>query len=145
MHKLIHTVLLSLPLASVGCVLPMMSSQPGASQSAPNTAPPPGPSTLVEPNLAEGAAQPASDAPQTVSVDLKNECRETVRLFYGDKPKFGSGTYSTLSSNTRTSKSMQAGDMIWLVDESDNGIGSVTIRAAASEKVTVDCATIASR
>ncbi len=145
MHALVHTVLLTLPLAAAGCVLPMMGSQPGSAQGAPAPATPPGPSTLVEPNLAGGAAAPSPATPQTVSVDLKNECGETVRVFYGDKPKFGSGTYSTLSSNSRTSKSMQPGDMIWLVDDADNGIGSVTIGSARSENVTVDCGTIASR
>ena len=79
-----------------------------------------------------------------MSVDLKNECRQTVRLFYGDKPKFGSGTYSTLGSNTRTHKSMKRGDMIWLVDDKDNGIGSVTVEDGARQRVTVDCSSIAS-
>ena len=68
--------------------------------------------------------------PKTVSVSIKNECRQTVKLFYGKKPKFGSGTYSSLGSNTRTSKSMREGDMIWLVDDGQNGLGAVSVSSA---------------
>ncbi len=74
--------------------------------------------------------------PQTVSVSIKNECKQTVKLFFGDKPKFGSGTYSSLGSNTLTSRSMREGDMIWLVDDSQNGMGAVTV-SSATRKVEI--------
>ncbi|MCA9695760.1 MAG: hypothetical protein KC636_39650, partial [Myxococcales bacterium] len=51
--------------------------------------------------------------------------------FFGDKPKFGSGTYSSLSANTTTSKQMQQGDMIWIVDDSQNGLSSFSAGAGS--------------
>ena len=45
------------------------------------------------------AAAPA--APQVVSVTLHNDCDHTVKLFLGDKPKFGSGTHDRASARTR--------------------------------------------
>jgi hypothetical protein len=69
-----------------------------------------------------------------------------VDLFFGDKPKFGSGTYSNMSSNSSTSKSMQAGDMIWIVDESQNGISSVTIEGGMNTvEITGNCSSISAR
>jgi len=62
-----------------------------------------------------------------VSVTLRNSCRDTVKVFYGNKPKFGSGTYSTLSSNSVSSKQFRPGDMVWIVDDSENGIASATV------------------
>jgi hypothetical protein len=61
-----------------------------------------------------------------VSFTLRNKCGQTVKLFFGDKPKFGSGTSSTLNSNTSRNESMSAGDMIWIVDDSGNGVSSFT-------------------
>lgn len=75
----------------------------------------------------------SSSGPKIVSVSIKNECRQTVKLFYGKKPKFGSGTYSSLGSNTRTSKSMKEGDMIWLVDDGQNGLGGVSISSGTRD------------
>ncbi len=85
-----------------------------------------------------GPSQPA--APSVVSVTLRNSCGQTVKLFFGDKPKFGSGTYTTLSSNTVTSYSMKPGEMLWIVDDSQNGISSATIDASTNTvEVTGDC------
>jgi hypothetical protein len=88
----------------------------------------------------------APSGPAIVSVSIKNECRRTVRLFFGDKPKFGSGTYSSLGSNTLTSKQMKAGDMIWLVDDEQNEIGAVTV-SSGTRKVEIlrSCSGIVSR
>lgn len=88
-----------------------------------------------------GSSSPgrASSGPTTVSVSIKNTCGETVRVFYGDKPKFGSGTYSRLSSNTRTSKTFRPGDMIWVVDDSQNGLGGATI-SETTRNVELTCA-----
>jgi len=84
--------------------------------------------------------------PTIVSITLRNTCGQTVDLFFGDKPKFGSGTYSNMSSNSSTSKSMQAGDMIWIVDKSQNGISSVTIEAGTGTvEITGDCSSISAR
>jgi hypothetical protein len=80
------------------------------------------------------AAQSAAPAaPTVVSVTLRSSCRETVKIFFGDKPKFGSGTYSSLSSNSSTSKQMQPGDLIWLVDDSQNGLSSTSVSGSTRE------------
>jgi hypothetical protein len=63
---------------------------------------------------------------QIVSLSLHNNCPETVRLFFGSTPKFGSGTESSISSNSTESHSMREGEMIWIVDQSGNGMSSLT-------------------
>lgn len=86
------------------------------------------------------AAPPPSAAPTVVSITLRNTCSQTVDLFFGEKPKFGSGTYSNMSSNSSTSKSMRPGEMIWIVDKSQNGISSVTVEAGTNTvEITGDC------
>ncbi len=111
-----------------GCVIPAASSggggypanSGGGYASAPaassESAPPPGTSA---------AAAPAG--PQVVSVTLHNDCPNTVKLFLGEKPKFGSGTNTSLGSNTTTSYQMKPGDMIWITDDSENGLSSTSI------------------
>ena len=76
------------------------------------------------------ASAPASAAAQAgpVSVTIRSACSKTVKVFYGDKPKFGSGTYSSISSNSVQSHTFQPGDMFWIVDESENGLGSTSNR-----------------
>lgn len=79
-------------------------------------------------------------APNSVSITLRNTCRSSVDVFFGDKPKFGSGTYSNLSPNTSTSKSLRPGDMIWIVDDSQNGVSSITVSASTrTVEVTSGC------
>jgi hypothetical protein len=68
----------------------------------------------------------ASAGPRVVSLTLHNDCPATVRLFFGSTPKFGSGTESSISSNSTESHSMREGDMIWIVDQSGNGMSSLT-------------------
>lgn len=97
---------------------------------------------------AAAAPPPASapPGPQTVSVSLRNGCPNTVKLFFGDKPKFGSGRYTSLGSNTVTSYSMREGDMLWIVDDSQNGISSVSASSASrSFEVTSSCTGFAPR
>ena len=97
------------------------------------------------------ASEPSSTSsppagPTTVSITMRNACPQTVNLFFGEKPKFGSGTYSTIGTNTVTSKSMRPGEMIWIVDESQNGISSVTIEASTGTvEVTSDCSAFSVR
>ncbi|HEY1558047.1 MAG TPA: hypothetical protein VGF94_24625 [Kofleriaceae bacterium] len=69
----------------------------------------------------------APAGPQVVSVELHNDCANTVKLFLGEKPKFGSGTNTSLGSNTTTSYQMKPGDMIWIIDDGENGVSSTTI------------------
>ena len=85
-------------------------------------------------------SDPGPSGPVIVSVSLKNDCSETVKLFFGDKPKFGSGRYSSIGSNTRTSQQMQEGDMVWIVDDGQNGIASHTVTSASRDlRIGSDC------
>lgn len=67
----------------------------------------------------------------TVSVSLRSECSRTVKVFFGKDPKFGSGTLSTIGGNSAQSMSFREGDLIWLVDDSRNALGSVSVSAAS--------------
>jgi hypothetical protein len=89
-----------------------------------------------------GSSSSASAGP--VSVTIRSSCGSTVRVFYGDKPKFGSGTTSSISSNSVQSHSFRAGDMMWVIDEHDNGLGSVTISSGTRE-LEVNCGGISAR
>lgn len=113
-----------------GCVIPASSAGNGgypsnsggggyasAPASSSESAPPPGSSS--------SSSAPA--APQVISVSLHNDCPSTVKLFLGEKPKFGSGTNTSLGSNTTTSYQMKPGDMIWITDDSENGVSSTSI------------------
>ncbi len=68
-----------------------------------------------------------------VSVTIRSRCGKTVRVFYGDKPKFGSGTTSSVSSNSVESHSFRAGDQMWIVDEHDNGISNTQVSSGTRE------------
>ena len=104
---------------------PAGSASSGAPSSAPTNAEPSGFSSAPAPEAAPTNAAP--EPPKPVSVTLRNTCSETVKVFFGDKPKFGSGRYSSLSSNSSTSHSFMPGDMFWIVDDGQNGVSSVTI------------------
>jgi len=78
-----------------------------------------------------------------VSVTIRSSCSSTVRVFYGSKPKYGSGTTSSISSNSVNSHTFQPGDMMWTVDASDNGLGSVTVSGSIHEiQIGSDCRSI---
>ncbi len=62
-----------------------------------------------------------------VSVTIRSSCSRTVSVFYGDKPKYGSGTTSSISSNSINSHSFRDGDMFWVLDASGDGVASVTV------------------
>jgi hypothetical protein len=62
-----------------------------------------------------------------VSVTIRSSCSKTAKVFYGSNPKFGSGTSSSISSNSVQSKSFRVGDMFWVTDESGNGLDSITV------------------
>lgn len=73
-----------------------------------------------------------------VSVTIRSSCGKTVRVFFGDKPKFGSGTTSSISSNSVQSHSFRAGDQMWIVDEHDNGISNTQVSSSTRE-IEVSC------
>ena len=72
-----------------------------------------------------GSSSGGSSGP--VSVTIRSSCSKTVKVFYGSNPKFGSGTQSSISSNSVQSHSFRVGDMFWVTDESSNGLDSVTV------------------
>ena len=112
-----------------------------------SSAPPPSDSDPAAGGSDPGSsAPPEPAAPTSVSFTLRNSCGQNVKIFFGDKPKFGSGTYSSMSSNSSTSKSMAPGDMIWIVDDSQNGISSATIgNNTKNVEITGDCTSISAR
>lgn len=130
-------------LALAACIVPTQPQQPaggggyseptgGSAEGGGYTAPADSGGAAVE------EAPPA--APSVVSVTLRSSCSSTVRIFFGQKPKFGSGTYSTLSGNSRTNHQFRPGDMVWIVDQSDNGVASATVDDRTSEiEVTSSC------
>lgn len=131
----------ALAVLSSGCFLfkPTSSTAP-SSTGAPSS----GDGLAAQPELG-APATPSSDPaaapappPGPVSVTLRNSCKETVNVFFGDKPKFGSGRYSTMSSNSSTSSSFMPGDMFWIVDGSQNGVSSVTVAEGMREIEIVD-------
>jgi hypothetical protein len=116
--------------AAAGCIMPPAQGGGGSPQYASNNqgysgSGPSSASSEGAPPPAENASAPA--APQVVSVELHNDCDHEVKLFLGDKPKFGSGTQTSLGSNTTTSYQMKPGDMIWITDDSENGVSSTSI------------------
>jgi hypothetical protein len=80
------------------------------------------------PSSSGGSSSSSSGGSQgPVSVTIRSQCRQTVPVFYGDKPKYGSGTQSSVSYNSVSSHSFRVGDMMWVTDASENGLSSVTI------------------
>jgi hypothetical protein len=119
-----------------GCVIPAGQGSSGSTypssgggggySSAPASSDPSGPPP--------SASSSAPAAPQVVSVTLHNDCPNTVKLFLGEKPKYGSGTNTSLGSNTTTSYQMKPGDMIWITDDSENGVSSTSIGGGGSSQ-----------
>lgn len=124
-----------LTLLAASCFI-LAPSGAGTAPPPSGSAPPPATSSAPPP-----AATTEAPAPSTYSsLQLHNDCPETVKLFFGEKPKFGSGTYTSLSSNTTTSYTGNAGDMIWIVDDSQNGVSSTMMSAGSqSLKITESC------
>lgn len=81
----------------------------------------------------------APSAPSGWHLSLKNSCSKSVKLFLGKKPKWGSGTYTSLGSNTISSYSGSAGDMIWIVDDGQNGISSLSPSGSQTMQILASC------
>lgn len=95
-------------------------------------------------NATTGTAAPA--APQPVSVTIRSSCDHTVPVFYGEKPGFSSGTRSTVSSNSVSSQTFQVGDLMWILDESDQPIGSTSISSSTREiEISSNCGGLSAR
>jgi hypothetical protein len=117
-----------------GCLMPRSGtssspsspSSPSSSSSSSSTAP-----AATEPT--DGSKISAPAAPQTVSVTIRSSCNKTVKVFYGDKPGFSSGTSSSLSSNSVQSKTFREGDQMWLTDDSGKGLSNVRIESSTRQ------------
>ncbi len=146
---------LALPMALTGCFL-MPGAAPGGAmgpqggQSAPSAAgesTPTGgaPSTNGSPNSNGAPSTPEKPKPVSMSIDMKNECPNTVHLFFGEKPGFSSGRSSTLGSNTLSSegRDFDGSLMIWVTDDHEHGLASVKV-APSQRKATIgsDCKSI---
>lgn len=148
-----HVLLASTFLALAGCAqwAPMTqgggltSTQPGGAGAPGSPTDPAAPAEGVTApqNPTSGANTASSTGPKTVSVSIRSSCSKTVPVFYGDKPKFGSGTRSTVSSNSVSNKTFEPGDMVWVTDEKEEGLGSVTIEESTREiEIGSDCRSI---
>lgn len=131
-----------------GLQAPAAPGEPGAasepSPSTPSGGSSPSGSSQGEP--AKPAAEAKPSAPMTVSVSIRSACPKTAKVFYGDKPKYGSGTSSTVSSNSVSNKTFRPGDMMWVVDEKDEGLASVKVVDGMKEvEIGSDCKSIKSR
>ncbi|MEO8840249.1 MAG: hypothetical protein ABI591_14655 [Kofleriaceae bacterium] len=117
------------------------SSSGGSPSSASDPSGPPPPSSEASSST---TSAPAPQGP--VSVTIRSACSKTVKVFFGDKPKFGSGTYSSIDSNSVSSHSFRPGEQLWIVDESENGLGSAQVSASTHElEVSSSCTAISSR
>jgi hypothetical protein len=78
-----------------------------------------------------------------VYVDIRSACPDTVPVFYGSDPGYGSGTQSSIESNSVSSYTFQPGDMFWITDANGNGIASVTVSANTHElEIDASCTSI---
>ena len=121
-----------------GCVIP--AGQGGSGGAYPSNSGGGGGYSSTPASSESGGPPPTSNAPsapQVVSVTLHNDCSNTVKLFLGEKPKFGSGTNTSLGSNTTTSYQMKPGDMIWITDDSENGLSSTSIGGGSSQSIRI--------
>lgn len=92
----------------------------------------------------EDATRPSG--PAVVSVRLRSSCSKTVKVFFGKTPKFGSGTTTPIGGNSVQSRQMKEGDMMWIVDDSGNGLASFTVSQGTREvEITSSCTSFSSR
>jgi hypothetical protein len=94
-----------------------------------------------------GSSGGGSSAPSgPVSVTIRSSCPKTVPVFYGNKPKYGSGTSSSVSTNSVSSHSFREGDMFWVTDESGNGLDGFTVtRGTRTIEIDSSCTRLSGR
>ena len=123
-----------------GCMMPQGSYG--------STSPSSSGSSGTDPAAAGGGAESgggsgggaAPSGPQIDSLSLHNDCAQTVKLFLGDKPKWGSGTSTTIGSNVTQSFTLNPGDKVWIVDQNDEGVTSYAGQPGMhSMKITSSC------
>jgi hypothetical protein len=93
-----------------------------------------------------GGSAASTGASGPISVTIRSACSKTARVFYGKDPKFGGGTTSSVSSNEVGRHTFQSGDMIWVVDDSENGLASVSVSTSTKEiEIGRDCRSLVAR
>ncbi|MDC3959839.1 hypothetical protein [Polyangium jinanense] len=93
-----------------------------------------------EERAARAGASSSGGGGSTYSLRLHNSCSRSVKLFFGDNPKFGSGTRTSLGSNSTTSYSGAGPKTVWIVDDRDQGISSFVASGSQSMQITSSCA-----
>jgi hypothetical protein len=78
--------------------------------------------TEEAPGLGGPSGGGGSGAPELDSITLHNDCASTVKLFLGEKPKFGSGTSTSITSNATQAFTLQPGKSLWIVSATDEGV-----------------------
>ncbi|HEY5937642.1 MAG TPA: hypothetical protein VIU61_23505 [Kofleriaceae bacterium] len=139
-----RSILLTCLLTACIPMAPASSTGPSSSSGGYAADPAAEPSPAADPAGAEPARAPSG--PATVSVTIRSACSKTVSVFYGDKPKFSSGTTSSISSNSVQSKTFQDGDLMWVLDDRGEGAGSVTISSSTRNiEIGAGCNSISGR
>lgn len=86
-----------------------------------------------------GGEQAADKPPVPTTVEIKSECSNTVPVFYGEKPKFGSGKKSSVSGNSTSSEGRKADGTltVWIIDDQENGVASAKV-TPETKRVIID-------
>jgi hypothetical protein len=147
-----------LALSSVACFPLMMPRESGVAGAAEETQEGEGnpaspktesPSRAGTTHINAATARPAPVAPKTespVSITIRSKCGKTVKVFYGKDPKFGSGTRSSVSSNSVSSHTFRPGEQFWVVDDNDRGLGNAVASPGTREfEILASCTGIATR
>jgi hypothetical protein len=125
-------------LFATGCMMPQ-GNYGGTSPSSSSGAGPSAASGGSE-GSSGGSGGAAPSGPQIDSLSLHNDCAQTVKLFLGDKPKWGSGTSTTIGSNVTQSFTLNPGDKVWIVDQNDEGVVAYAGQPGMhSMKITSSC------
>jgi hypothetical protein len=75
----------------------------------------------------------------SVSITARSSCSHTVKIRYDD-------TIASLSSNEADSRSLDVGDRVSVLDDSERALASVTIEESTREvRVGSDCSSISAR
>lgn len=139
--SLFASACLIMPPPNTGNAAPSGGSAPGAPESTPAAAP-----GAATPEAPASPQEPKVSAPS--SIEVRNTCSKTVQLFIGDKPKFGSGTKTSIGSNTTTTfpRKPDGTAVVWIIDDKENGIQSANV-STSTRKVEIgsSCTDISAR
>jgi len=131
-----HLISLFVAIVAPACMMPQGNYGPSSPSSSSAPAATPG----SDESSGGGSGGAAPSGPQIDSVSLHNDCPQQVKLFLGEKPKWGSGTSTSIGVNTTQSFTLNPGDKIWIVDANDEGVSSYSGQPGMhSVKITSSC------